>query len=212
MAKRKKDLKKLPPKKIKNKVRSWLENKITRIRNLSERRAYRTAKRYGGPAGVALLISLIVYSFFLPKNVFQQAKEQLVRNPNNFEARLILAEEFLKNNQFDQVKKELLAAEQIKAFNQTETQNHQVLGKKSYLNLEKLWQKKYYLDPKDLQKLILAWKKIAAEKPDYRDAFLHLAWLHYQIYEDEKAKDYLQKTIELDPNFEPTLKLQKIIY
>ncbi|HUS59758.1 MAG TPA: hypothetical protein VMX76_00010 [Nevskiaceae bacterium] len=152
-------------------------------------------KKYGILAGVALLIFLIVYSLTLPKNQFQQAKEKLVKNPNEFEAHLILAEEFLKNNQFEKAEKELLMAQE----------------QKPNSKLKKLWQKKLYSDPKDIKKLIQAWEKIVAEKPDYRDAYLSLSWLHYQNYEDQKAKNYLQKTIELDPNFEPTLKLQKII-
>jgi tetratricopeptide (TPR) repeat protein len=145
--------------------------------------------------GVILLIFLIVYSLLLPKNQFQQAKEHLVKNPNDFEAHLILAEEFLKNNQFEKAEKELLMA-------QTQEPNSK---------LEKLWQKKHYSDPKDIEKLIQAWEEILFEKPDYRDAYLNLAWLHHQNYKDQKAKENLEKAIALDPNFEPTLKLQKII-
>jgi len=145
--------------------------------------------------GVTLLIFLIVYSLFLPKNQFQQAKERLIKNPNDFEAHLILAKEFLKNNQFEKAEKELLMA-------QTQEPNSK---------LEKVWQKKHHSDPKDIEKLIQAWEKILSEKPEYRDAYLNLAWLHYQIYENQKAKENLKKAIDLDPNFEPTLKLQKII-
>ena len=144
---------------------------------------------------MTLLIFLITYSLFLPKNQFQQTKERLVKNPNEFEAHLILAKEFLENNQFEKAEKELLM----------------VQGQKPNSKLKNLWIKKHYSDSKDIKKLIQAWESTRAEKPDYRDAYLHLAWLHHQTYEDQKAKEYLEKAIELDPNFEPTLKLQKII-
>lgn len=158
-------------------------------------------KKYIAPTGVTLLIFLTAYSLFLPKNQFQQAKEQLVKNPlvknpNDFEAHLILAKEFLKNNQFEKAEKELFMAQE----------------QKPNSKLENLWIKKYYSDSKDIKKLIQAWEGTLAEKPDYRDAYLHLAWLHHQTYEDQKAKEYLEKAIELDPNFESTLKLQKIIH
>jgi len=150
-------------------------------------------QKYGAMAGVVFLIFLIVCSLTLPKNRFQQAKEQLVQNPLDFQAHLVLAEEFLKNNQFKKAEKELLAAQE------------------SGLLAEELWQKKHQSDPEDIQKLVAGWEKIIAEKPGYRDAYLQLAKLCYQIYEDEKAKKYLQKAIELDPNYEPTQELQKII-
>lgn len=178
--------------------------KTTKVqpKKLTERRAYRTAKRYAGPAGVALLIILIGYSLFLPKNQFQQAKEHLVQNPNDFQAHLILAQEFLKNNQFKQAEKELLAIQ---------ASSTQVLGEDNNFNLERLWQKKHYSDPKDIRQLIAGWEKVVVEKPDYRDAYLQLAWLHYQIFENEKAKNYLQKALILDPNYESAHALQKII-
>lgn len=191
-----KNLKKPKFKKNKVQFRTWLENKIIRIRNLSERRAYRTAKRYGGPSSVVLLIIFVGYSLFLPKSQFQQAKEQLTQNPNDLQAHLILAEKFLENNQFEKAGKELLIAKTLQ---------------KNNFELNRLWQKKHQLDPQDVQQLIEDWKKIVAEKPDFRDAYLNLARLYFQLFENEKAKNYLQKAINCDPNYEAALNLQKFI-
>lgn len=182
------------------KVNSWLENKIAKIRKLARpqsARFYRATKKFGS-LGVVILIALSVFgSFFLPKDKFQQIKERLINNPMDYEAHLVLAEEFLKNNQFEEAEKELTL----------KTQN--VLGISSRLEL--LWQKKHYSDPKDIQRLLAAWEKIVSEKPNYRDGYLQLAYLHYKLYENEKAKEYLKKALELDPNFEPALELEKII-
>jgi len=205
MAKVKKPKKQLILQPVKS-IQPWVGNKITEVRKLSEHRAARAARRWGAPAGVALVVFLFIGSFFIPKNRFQQAKQSLLRNPNDFHAQLVLAEEFLANNQFEKAEKALLLAEsQIYQF------TSQVLGEQTNLQLEELWQKKLYSDPEEIKKLITLWQKIIEEKPGYRDGYVQLAYLHYKIYENEKAKEYLEKAIELDPNYEPTRELEKIL-
>ena len=98
--------------------------------------------------GVTLLIFLIISSLFLPKSRFQQAKEKLIKNPNDYQAHLVLAEELLKNNQFDKTEKELLAAQREKFDSR----------------IEQLWQKKRQSDPEDIRRLIAGWEKIIEEK------------------------------------------------
>ena len=93
----------------------------------------------------------------------------------------------------------------------TKEQKNTILGKEADIRLEELWERKTYSDPEEIQKLISAWEKIVKEKPDYRDGHLQLALLYYKIFEDEKAKEYLQKAIELDPNCEVGRKLKEIM-
>lgn len=183
-------------------------NKIATARKLGEHPAARAVARYGAPAGVALLAFFIIYSLFLPKDRFQLTKERLVKNPNDFAAHLILAEEYLKNNQFDKAEKELLTAEQITILGYSDAR---VLGEAADSTLKSLWQKKQESDPEDIEKLIKYWEQIISEKPDYRDGYLQLALLHYKLYENEKAKEYLQKALELDPNFEPAREIEKML-
>lgn len=187
-------------------IKPWVTNKITEARNLSEHRAARAARRWGAPAGVALIIFLVIGSLFLPKDSFQQAKDNLLKNPHGFQAQLVLVEEFLANNQFEEAERALLLAE-----NQIYQATNQVLGEQTNPQLEELWQRKYYSDPEDIEKLITAWEKIIEEKPNYRDGYLQLAYLHYKVYENNKAKDYLKKAIELDPNYKLARELEKIL-
>ena len=154
------------------------------------------ARQWAAPVGIAFLFLLIIGSLFLPKNSLQQAKEKLLDNPNDFESYLIIAEEFIDNNQFVEAEHVLQLAQSIQTNNQ---------------NLEKLWQKKYYSDPQDIRRLINAWKKVANEKPDCRDCYFQLAILHTKLYQDEKAREYLSCVLDLDPNFEPAKKLEKIL-
>lgn len=166
----------------------------------------KTIQRWTAPAGAILVIIVLISSFFLPTNNFQQVKEKLLRNSRDFQSQIALAKEFLINNQLEEAEKVLLLTQ-----SQIKQANNQVLGKQTAQEFEKLWQEKRYSDPKEIRKLILAWEEIIIEKSDYRDAYLQLAYLHYKLFDNEEAKEYLQKAIELDPNYELTRKLEKIL-
>lgn len=194
MAKVKKEIRE-PKKKA---FKPWLEDKISSARKQAKSRAARAAQRYGGPAGVALIILLISLSLFLPKNEFQRVKERLAQSSSDFEAHLALAEEYLKNNQFEAAEKELLLAQ--------ESQSPKILGLVT-INLEKVRERKRQSNPTDIRKLITLWEKITQEKPDYRDGYFQIAVLYYKLGENEKVREYVEKTLLLDPNFEPAGKL-----
>lgn len=209
MAKIKKETKKT--KETKGKLRPWLEDKIAAARKVAKPRTARAA-RYGAPAGVALTILLISLSLFLPKDQLQQAKERLARNPNDFEAHLILAEEYLKNNQLEAAEQELSMAKRIQqsGYQATGQIRKGILGATTS-TFSQLWQSKMESSPEDIRKLIRYWEMIVAEKPDYRDGYLQLALLHYKLYENDKAREYLEKVLKLDPNFEPARELERIL-
>lgn len=194
-----------------DKTLSLLENKIKAARKVLEPRAAR-ASRYGAPAGVALIILLISLSLFLPKDQLQQAKERLTRNPSDFEAHLILAEEYLKNNQLEEAERELLLAQKIQksSYQASERPRTGILGVATS-TLAQLWQRKMESNPEDIRKLIEYWEKIVAEEPDYRDGYLHLALYYFKLGNKDKARENLDKALDLDPNYEPAKELEKIL-
>lgn len=190
-------------------IKPWLANKIKRARDLSKHRAARAAGRWGAPAGVGLVVLLTLFSFFSHKTEFHLLQERLAKNPNDFEAHLQLAEKFLENNQLKEAEKALLLAQRIRNYELRIT--HNVLGETTEEKLEELWERKHYADPKDIRRLIAAWKEIMEGKPDYRDGWIQLAVLHYKLYENEKAKECLNKALELDPNFGPARELENLL-
>jgi tetratricopeptide (TPR) repeat protein len=167
---------------------------------------------YLAPLGLGTIVLLLAFSLALPKNRFQLAKERLAENPQDIEARLILAEEFLNNNQFKEAEKELLLAQEIERSSDRaiERSSNDVLGITTS-RLEALWGKKQEADPENIRWLISQWEKVIYQQPDYRDGYLRLALYHFQLFENQKAQAYLQKALELDPNFEPTQELLQII-
>lgn len=56
---------------------------------------------------------------------------------------------------------------------------------------------------------IVFWKNQIKERPKFRDAYFNLALLNYRLRNMEKANSNLEKTLELDPNFEKGRELQK---
>lgn len=55
------------------------------------------------------------------------------------------------------------------------------------------------------------WEKMIEKYKDFRDAYFQLSVLNYQLGELKKAKSFLQKTLELDPNFKEGRKLEQIV-
>lgn len=66
-------------------------------------------------------------------------------------------------------------------------------------------------EPSKIKEAIASLEEIIKDKPDYRDVYLQLAYYYYQLYEDEKAKERLERALKLDPNYPTTKKLQEII-
>lgn len=60
-----------------------------------------------------------------------------------------------------------------------------------------------------IQKEIKEWEEVVRETPTYRDGHLKLATLYWKINEDQKAKEAINKAKEIDPNYEPTYKLEE---
>ena len=208
---------------VRKSFKPWLENRIIRIRNLSQHQAARAAYKYAGLAGVVAILTASLVSSFLPKDEFQLLKQRLIRNPADFETNLQMAEKFLENNQLEEAERILLLAEKISSFQfraagiasgdarPVSSSEKRVLGEQANTKFNELWQQKRYSDPKDIRRLISAWEKIVEEKPNYRDGYLQLAILHYKLYENDKAKEYLNKALDLDPNYEPARELKKIL-
>ncbi|MBI2036032.1 hypothetical protein HYT17_00125 [Candidatus Microgenomates bacterium] len=66
-------------------------------------------------------------------------------------------------------------------------------------------------EKQNLEAQIARWQQVAAKRPDFRDAYFELAVLTYRLNRLSEAKYYLNKTLTLDPNFEPARELEKVI-
>ncbi len=62
-----------------------------------------------------------------------------------------------------------------------------------------------------LQSQILKWEKINTQYPGYRDGYLRVAVLAYQVGDIAKARTYVQKTLDVDPYFNEAQILNKLL-
>lgn len=59
----------------------------------------------------------------------------------------------------------------------------------------------------NLEQELNAWEHIARQYPTYRDANFQVAILAYQLKNTNLEREYTEKTLAIDPNFEPAQKL-----
>lgn len=79
-------------------------------------------------------------------------------------------------------------------------------------DLQKSIQDKQYIEKERIKiaKEIEYWEKTIEKYKDFRDAYFQLAVLNYRLGNFDKAKAFLQKTLELDPNFEKGRELERM--
>lgn len=152
-----------------------------------------------------IFLIILLVSQLLPKDAFQKAREKVLRNSQDNQSHLVLAEQFLKTNQIKETQKELLLVEKLNK----EAPNSKILGTDSqFQEIFNSWQQQ---DPEEIKKLIKQWQKVVKETPSYRDAWLYLAFYSYKLDQKEEASSYLKKALEIDPFYSPSQELEEIL-
>lgn len=146
---------------------------------------------------------LVVLSYFnslYPENpTLEQAKQAVLKNPQAAGAHLFLAQTFNYARATKQAEAELTLTTRLAL------RNHQgkVLGASTSLLDEVRGA------PQRLENEVAYWQSVVAKFTDYRDAYLQLSALTYQLNRLDEAKQYLQKALDLDPNNPVSQKLQE---
>lgn len=81
----------------------------------------------------------------------------------------------------------------------------------SYLYDRYLAQTQKQGEIQEIEAKITHWQEVVKEKPDYRDAYFELALLSYRLKRITEAKMYLEKVLELDPNYGPAKDFERIL-
>ncbi len=161
------------------------------------------SRKYYRIIAVTILIVLSIYSLitFFPNiqllREFNQIRIDLIKDPSNPLLHIKMAEIFKQANDLEKAKEEYFLALRN---SKNPTDIKQAL--EEIKNLQE--------EPVKIKQQIQDWEKVVQEKPGYRDAYFQLAVLNWQIYENKEALSSLNKTLELDPNFEPAKELRKI--
>lgn len=81
------------------------------------------------------------------------------------------------------------------------------------MDLRLTWLEKEKLD-KERQVLtdqIQFWQAVSDKFPDYRDSYFQIALLEYRLRDFDKSREFLNKSLELDPNFKEGRDLEKLL-
>jgi tetratricopeptide (TPR) repeat protein len=121
----------------------------------------------------------------------------LLTDPKNATIHLKLAQVYESSANFDQAVTELARAKE--------------LNSDAYLDTEISRLTNLRDEPKKLRQDLAEVTRLLAAHPDFRNAWFKAAFLHYRLREDLSAKKALQRALDLDPNYEPALKLSALL-
>lgn len=72
-------------------------------------------------------------------------------------------------------------------------------------------QKEINFEKTKIESEIKLWEAISAKYQGYKEAYYQLALLNYRIGETDKSRNYIERALYLDPNFEKARDLQKTL-
>ncbi len=136
-----------------------------------------------------LFLVLLLTSLFYPKTVFEKTKDLVMDNFSDKTAHEVLGNYLLSTNQLSAAETEHRLANSSKL--------NQIIFLKS--------------QPAAIQGEIITWQKIVDQLPNYRDGYLKIALLNYQLNRLFDAKKILTKSLEIDPNNETAMKLLDVL-
>lgn len=149
----------------------------------------------------AVTKALLIINLFLVLTIFYLFPSKPFNavplfQPKNYFSHLSLINQFIKNHQYNEAEKETLVT--LRSFPKDKTLANKLQEVKTLKNRFR-----------KIKEEIKGWQKIVETRPNYRDGFFKLAVLNYQIFKDKESKNYLEKTLSLDPNFTPAKELFK---
>lgn len=141
-------------------------------------------------------IAINLYSR-LTETPFWQKNLSVLTNPQSLLPHIVLAQSAWTSGDWRAAKNELLVAQSLN-----------ILGAStSPLDLLQQWEK----EPTRLGDEVSFWQQVVVNKPDYRDGFIMLAAVHYQLNNNAKATQYLETAKLLDPNNPYVKKLSDLL-
>lgn len=131
------------------------------------------------------------------QGAYQNFRRALVFDPSSYPAHLGLSKVYENIGDYDLALSELKIAAQL---NQSVDLGDEVIRLKTLRD-----------DPKTLKEELAKTVSILLDHPTFRNAWTKAAYLHYRLRDDEAAKKALERALEIDPNYEPALRLRALL-
>lgn len=153
---------------------------------------------------LVLLIFIIFQLFWFdsPKTNLEKTKVRLMNNPSSIVAHLKLAELAANYQDWKLAKSELRIASKLAGFSQISDPDLSLRFKRAdkQINYEHF-----------LKEEAFRWTQLTKIQPSYRDGFLQLALIYYQLNNIDLAITYWDIAWKLDPNNEYVISVGKLL-
>lgn len=160
----------------------------------------------------SILTGLIAFNAYTALSrsfiAFQPLLIAVMRNPSSIDSHINVAHWYRQNGLLNKAKHELLLAAENWTPRDAGKPSASVLGDQaSPMEMLTAWKN----EPARLESSYRYWQTVIKEKPDYRDAYLALAALAYQLGYTTDAKQYVEKIREIDPNLAMSYQLSALV-
>ena len=153
---------------------------------------------------IILLFLILWLNYFWPRNIFVSQRLAVARWPNSIKKHVELGKVLFDLGDLPQAQVEIQQAEKIYKY-------WQVMDINGRLK-EQIKEGRQYVDQKAvIESQVSKLEAILQDKPHYRDVYLQLSVLYYQVWQGDKAKEYWNKAFYLDSNNEKVEEVGKKI-
>lgn len=154
---------------------------------------------------VIIVLFLILWlNYFWPRNMFAIRSLAVARWPNSISKHIELGKALFNLGDLPQAQTEIKLAQNLYKYWKMVDINgrlkKQIEEGDQYINQKVI-----------IKSQIGQLETILRDKPHYRDVYLQLSILNYQLWQDEKAREYWNKAFYLDPNNEKVQEVGKKI-
>lgn len=149
-----------------------------------------------------LLILLLLISYFWPRDNFIISQLASIRWPYSIKKRLNLTKAFFAVGDLEKAKLEVKQANSL-------YQLFKFIDWQGNLKQQLIVTNDLINQPEKIKKQINYWETVLINRPNFRDVYLKLSLLYYQLWEVDKARENWNKAFYLDPNNEVVQKIGK---
>ncbi len=149
-----------------------------------------------------ILFSLLILNLNAPRSIFENTRDQLISDPKDSQGHFTLAQQFFTSNQFAPALDELNLA-----LRNSPPQSPATLKIRQQITVVSQLQHQ----PDNIRTEIGYWDQIVSLFPHYRDAYIRLAILHWQLYQPFLSRKYFDQALSLDPNNEDLSKMKLLL-
>lgn len=151
-----------------------------------------------------LLFTVMLISYFLPRNRIIQSQLAVSRWPLSVNNHLQIAQTYFNNNDLKNAKSELETAKNYYQY----LKFLDIFGKTK----QKIYEvNELITTPDKIQQQINHLEEFLQNNPDVRDIHLQLSLLYYQLKNNEQAKKNWERAFYLDPNNSSVQEIGRII-